>query len=60
VETPDNEAGRETEQVMAAITEGQRGLYSTEKYNRCYEAVYALLSEIDERTTSGQLGEERK
>jgi hypothetical protein len=46
METPDNEAGRETEAIMAALVPwGARNRPSTETYNRCWEAVYALLSE---------------
>jgi len=33
---------------MAALVQGHdHRYYSTDKYNRCYEAVYALLSEIE-------------
>jgi hypothetical protein len=44
-ETPDNEAGRGTEELMAALCEGQD--VPTEIYNKCYSAVYELLRHIE-------------
>lgn len=49
METPNSEAGRETDAIMMAITEGQEGCYSTEKYNRCWEALLDLLQEIERK-----------
>jgi hypothetical protein len=53
--TPDNQAGRYTEEVMAKVTEllpilGEKtapGALTTFQYNRIYEAVYAWLSEFE-------------
>lgn len=48
METPNNEAGRITEEVMLALD--PKRLASTEVYNRAYEANYALLTELIEAT----------
>lgn len=53
MQTPDNEAGRETEAIMQAIAPwGTK--HSTERYNRAYEAIYALLCEIADGDNSMQ------
>ena len=47
METPNNEAGRLTEQIMAAINEHIKRDPSPQEnhhYNRTYEKVYRLLS----------------
>jgi hypothetical protein len=47
MQTPDNEAGRQTEAVMQALVPWDAPHRpSTEKYNRCWEAIYDLLSEV--------------
>jgi hypothetical protein len=48
MQTPDNECGRETEEIMRAICPLDAE-HSTGLYNRCYEAVYALLRDIEQR-----------
>lgn len=59
VQTPDNECGRETEQIMQAICPWDTK-HSTEAYNRCYEAVYALLVDIKQRQSASPKAAEPK
>ena len=46
METPNNEAGRGTEELMASLCHGQCEI-PTEIYNQCYEAIYVLLRYIE-------------
>jgi hypothetical protein len=47
METPNSDAGRETDAVMMAIVEGHHGSYTTAAYNRAWSALLALLEEIE-------------
>ena len=51
METPKNEAGQLTEEIMRifwAEGQGLRNVLSTAQYNRVYEHVYAVLQRADE------------
>jgi hypothetical protein len=45
IQAPDNECEHETKEVMRAICPWDRP--HSETYIRCYEAVYAMLREVE-------------
>jgi hypothetical protein len=49
MQTPNTQAGRLTEQIMASVTQKLPKL-PTHEYNRIYEAVLGVLSEQPEQT----------